>query len=72
MVLFLFSRVAAADLNNIKFSAYRTAMKLRRVQKALRCECGKGFPPAGSPSAKALNQHKLLSAHQRQEAPGER
>lgn len=25
-----------ADLNNIKFSAYRTAMKLRRVQKALR------------------------------------
>lgn len=26
----------AADLNNIKFSAYRTAMKLRRVQKALR------------------------------------
>lgn len=26
-----------ADLNNIKFSAYRTAMKLRRVQKALRC-----------------------------------
>lgn len=28
----------AADLNNIKFSAYRTAMKLRRVQKALRCK----------------------------------
>ncbi|KAL8180946.1 UNVERIFIED_CONTAM: Dystrophin- protein 2, partial [Gekko kuhli] len=27
-----------ADLNNIKFSAYRTAMKLRRVQKALRRE----------------------------------
>ncbi|KAH0631007.1 hypothetical protein JD844_004469 [Phrynosoma platyrhinos] len=25
-----------AELNNIKFSAYRTAMKLRRVQKALR------------------------------------
>ncbi|KAG9340150.1 hypothetical protein JZ751_021871, partial [Albula glossodonta] len=25
-----------ADLNSIKFSAYRTAMKLRRVQKALR------------------------------------
>ncbi|XP_057205524.1 dystrophin-related protein 2 isoform X5 [Triplophysa rosa] len=28
---------ALADLNNIKFSAYRTAMKLRHVQKALRC-----------------------------------
>lgn len=28
---------ALADLNNIKFSAYRTAMKLRRVQKVLRC-----------------------------------
>uniref|UniRef100_A0A8C9EKM8 Dystrophin related protein 2 n=1 Tax=Pavo cristatus TaxID=9049 RepID=A0A8C9EKM8_PAVCR len=27
-----------ADLNNIKFSAYRTAMKLRRVQKALRLD----------------------------------
>uniref|UniRef100_A0A3B3DNZ9 Dystrophin related protein 2 n=1 Tax=Oryzias melastigma TaxID=30732 RepID=A0A3B3DNZ9_ORYME len=26
------------DLNNIKFSAYRTAMKLRRVQKALRLD----------------------------------
>ena len=30
--------ILAADLNNIKFSAYRTAMKLRRVQKALRCK----------------------------------
>ncbi|KAI1902668.1 hypothetical protein AGOR_G00018350 [Albula goreensis] len=27
-----------ADLNSIKFSAYRTAMKLRRVQKALRLD----------------------------------
>ncbi|KAM6427267.1 dystrophin-related protein 2 isoform 4-T6 [Liasis olivaceus] len=27
-----------ADLNNIKYSAYRTAMKLRRVQKALRLD----------------------------------
>ncbi|XP_038603907.1 dystrophin-related protein 2 [Tachyglossus aculeatus] len=27
-----------AELNNIKFSAYRTAMKLRRVQKALRLD----------------------------------
>nr|XP_014341600.1 PREDICTED: dystrophin-related protein 2 [Latimeria chalumnae] len=27
-----------ADLNNVKFSAYRTAMKLRRVQKALRLD----------------------------------
>ncbi|KAJ8266515.1 hypothetical protein GJAV_G00131330 [Gymnothorax javanicus] len=29
---------ALADLNNVKFSAYRTAMKLRRVQKALRLD----------------------------------
>uniref|UniRef100_A0A8C1F8Q6 Dystrophin related protein 2 n=3 Tax=Cyprinus carpio TaxID=7962 RepID=A0A8C1F8Q6_CYPCA len=29
---------ALADLNNIKFSAYRTAMKLRHVQKALRLD----------------------------------
>ncbi|KAK2838835.1 hypothetical protein Q7C36_013649 [Tachysurus vachellii] len=29
---------ALADLNNIKFSAYRTAMKLRQVQKALRLD----------------------------------
>ncbi|KAM8953415.1 dystrophin-related protein 2 [Pelodytes ibericus] len=29
---------ALGDLNNIKFSAYRTAMKLRRVQKALRLD----------------------------------
>ena len=27
-----------ADLNNVRFSAYRTAMKLRRLQKALCCE----------------------------------
>ncbi|KAL2077359.1 hypothetical protein ACEWY4_026863 [Coilia grayii] len=27
-----------ADMNNIKFSAYRTAMKLRRLQKALRLD----------------------------------
>lgn len=38
VVSLLFSCVTAADLNNIKFSAYRTAMKLRRVQKALRRE----------------------------------
>ncbi|KFQ57964.1 Dystrophin-related protein 2, partial [Pelecanus crispus] len=38
VVLFFFSCVVAADLNNIKFSAYRTAMKLRRVQKALRLD----------------------------------
>ncbi|XP_052005997.1 dystrophin-related protein 2-like [Xyrauchen texanus] len=29
---------ALADLNNIKFSAYRTAMKLRHMQKALRLD----------------------------------
>lgn len=26
---------STADLNNVRFSAYRTAMKLRRLQKAL-------------------------------------
>lgn len=63
--------VIAADLNNIKFSAYRTAMKLRRVQKALRCECGKHGPPAGAPWVEALSEHSLSSAHQRQEPTGE-
>ncbi|XP_061104385.1 dystrophin-related protein 2-like isoform X1 [Conger conger] len=29
---------ALVDLNNVKFSAYRTAMKLRRVQKTLRLD----------------------------------
>lgn len=28
-----------ADLNNVRFSAYRTAMKIRRLQKALCCKC---------------------------------
>lgn len=28
----------SADLNNVRFSAYRTAMKLRRLQKALCCK----------------------------------
>lgn len=32
--------VSSADLNNVRFSAYRTAMKLRRLQKALCCEYG--------------------------------
>lgn len=32
----------SADLNNVRFSAYRTAMKLRRLQKAL---CCKHSPP---------------------------
>lgn len=63
--------VTAADLNNIKFSAYRTAMKLRRVQKALRCECGKHGPPAGAPRVEALSEHSLSSAHQRREPTGE-
>ncbi len=33
-ILFDFS----ADLNDVRFSAYRTAMKLRTVQKKLCCE----------------------------------
>lgn len=36
-VLILVS-VSPADLNNVRFSAYRTAMKLRRLQKALCCK----------------------------------
>lgn len=28
----------SADLNNVRFSAYRTAIKIRRLQKALCCE----------------------------------
>lgn len=31
-----------ADVNHIKFSAYRTASKLRAVQKKLACECKMG------------------------------
>lgn len=30
----------SADLNNVRFSAYRTAIKIRRLQKALCCEFG--------------------------------
>lgn len=30
--------LSLADLNNVRFSAYRTAMKLRRLQKALCCK----------------------------------
>lgn len=41
----------AADLNNIKFSAYRTAMKLRRVQKALRRKFPISFPLWPSPNS---------------------
>jgi len=29
---------AVADLNTVRFSAYRTSMKLRMLQKALHCE----------------------------------
>lgn len=38
LIIFLFF-LFAADLNNVRFSAYRTAMKLRRLQKALCCKC---------------------------------
>ncbi|XP_060105538.1 dystrophin-related protein 2 isoform X2 [Heteronotia binoei] len=46
-----------ADLNNIKFSAYRTAMKLRRVQKALRLDM------VSLPTAlEVFNEHELQSS----------
>jgi len=32
--------LVSADLNNVRFSAYRTAIKIRRLQKALCCEFG--------------------------------
>ncbi|XP_077164074.1 dystrophin-related protein 2 isoform X3 [Paroedura picta] len=45
-----------ADLNNIKFSAYRTAMKLQRVQKALRLDM------VTLPTAlEVFNEHELQS-----------
>ncbi|XP_041436860.1 dystrophin, gene 1 L homeolog isoform X6 [Xenopus laevis] len=43
-----------ADLNNVRFSAYRTAMKLRRLQKAL-CLDLLGL----SAACEALDQHNL-------------
>ncbi|XP_024071947.1 dystrophin-related protein 2 isoform X2 [Terrapene carolina triunguis] len=43
-----------ADLNNIKFSAYRTAMKLRRVQKALRLDL-----VALATALEIFNEHEL-------------
>ncbi|XP_064906036.1 dystrophin isoform X13 [Columba livia] len=43
-----------ADLNNVRFSAYRTAMKLRRLQKAL-CLDLLSLPAA----CDALDQHNL-------------
>ncbi|XP_032084036.1 dystrophin-related protein 2 [Thamnophis elegans] len=43
-----------ADLNNIKYSAYRTAMKLRRVQKALRLDL-----VTLSTALEVFNEHEL-------------
>ncbi|XP_070807793.1 dystrophin-related protein 2 [Pituophis catenifer annectens] len=43
-----------ADLNNIKYSAYRTAMKLRRVQKALRLDM-----VTLSTALEVFNEHEL-------------
>ncbi|XP_015282764.1 PREDICTED: dystrophin-related protein 2 [Gekko japonicus] len=50
------SHTTSTDLNNIKFSAYRTAMKLRRVQKALRLDM------VTLPTAlEVFNEHELQS-----------
>ncbi|KAJ8350389.1 hypothetical protein SKAU_G00255190 [Synaphobranchus kaupii] len=48
-----------ADLNNVRFSAYRTAMKLRRLQKAL-CLDLLGMPAA----REAFDQHNLKQNEQ--------
>ncbi|XP_051982361.1 dystrophin isoform X4 [Xyrauchen texanus] len=48
-----------ADLNNVRFSAYRTAMKLRRMQKAL-CLDLLGMPAA----CEAFEQHSLKQNEQ--------
>ncbi|ETE62094.1 Dystrophin-related protein 2, partial [Ophiophagus hannah] len=44
----------STDLNNIKYSAYRTAMKLRRVQKALRLDM-----VTLSTALEVFNEHEL-------------
>ncbi|XP_069069480.1 dystrophin-related protein 2 [Pleurodeles waltl] len=46
-----------ADLNNIKFSAYRTAMKLRRIQKALRLDL-----VTLKTASEVFNEHELQSS----------
>ncbi|KAM3827756.1 dystrophin-related protein 2 isoform 2-T2 [Vipera latastei] len=46
-----------ADLNNIKYSAYRTAMKLRRVQKALRLDM-----VTLATALELFNEHELQSS----------
>lgn len=55
----------AADLNNIKFSAYRTAMKLRRVQKALRCKSPIALPlrPSTHSNSSSSVGYFPLSSH---------
>ncbi|KAG8508016.1 Dystrophin [Galemys pyrenaicus] len=45
---------SSADLNNVRFSAYRTAMKLRRLQKALCLDL-----LSLSAACDALDQHNL-------------
>ncbi|KTG31587.1 hypothetical protein cypCar_00003932 [Cyprinus carpio] len=49
------SREKEADLNNIRFSAYRTAMKLRHVQKALRYLFRQVCGPGGLTDQKHLS-----------------
>ncbi|XP_057187046.1 dystrophin [Triplophysa rosa] len=51
--------LSLADLNNVRFSAYRTAMKLRRMQKAL-CLDLLGMPAA----CEAFEQHNLKQNEQ--------
>ncbi|CAL8406957.1 unnamed protein product, partial [Arctogadus glacialis] len=53
-----------ADLNNVRFSAYRTAMKLRRLQKAL-CLDLLGMPAA----CEVIEQHGLKQNEQLLDTP---
>ncbi|CAL8307771.1 unnamed protein product [Merluccius merluccius] len=53
-----------ADLNNVRFSAYRTAMKLRRLQKAL-CLDLLGMPAA----CEVIEQHALKQNEQLLDTP---
>uniref|UniRef100_A0AAV2JWZ5 EF-hand domain-containing protein n=1 Tax=Knipowitschia caucasica TaxID=637954 RepID=A0AAV2JWZ5_KNICA len=47
-----------ADLNNVRFSAYRTAMKLRRLQKAL---CYRVFSQTASSVRPRLQSDRVFS-----------
>lgn len=61
--LLFWSCLPTADLNNVRFSAYRTAMKLRRLQKAL---CCKYLPVPHPLPGRFHHQHTSLFTDTRQ------